>query len=201
MKLYYSQTSPFARKVAMFLHFTGLIDQCELELTTFDTQSLRELNPLGKIPALVRGELVLFESDLICEYLDDLWCLEGNLSILNRGSQNYYLEQKAAAQANGVLEAAVSALFETRRETEQSNYWLERWHRAIEQGLNTIDLKNCGKADKPNMASFSLAAALGYLDFRHPQINWRAWNDELSTWFEKVREQDWFMLTAPPENA
>jgi len=78
MQLYYSQTSPFARKVAMLLHFT-----------------------------------------VICEYLDDLWCLDGNLSLIARGSQHYYLQQKAQAQANGVIEAAVNAALEKRRETEQ----------------------------------------------------------------------------------
>ena len=199
MQLFYSQTSPFARKVNMFLHFTGLINQCELVLTTFNDDELREKNPLGKIPALVRGELVLFESDLICEYLDDLWCNEGNLSLLRRGSQSYYLEQKAAAQADGVLEAAVSAMFENRRETERSEYWLDRWFTAIEQGLRKIDIEHCGNADKPSIASFCLAATLGYLDFRHPAIDWRAWNEALAEWHKSVAETSWYKDTAPPQ--
>ncbi len=199
MKLYYSKTSPFARKVHMFLRYTGQIEQCELVLTTFEDQELREKNPLGKIPALVNGGLALFESDLICEYLDDIWCLNGNLSLLQRGSQHYYPQQKAKAQANGVLEAAVSSLFERLRTTEQSTYWQERWHSAIREGLSHIELEHCGTSEKPNMATFALTAALGYLDFRHPEIQWRNLRDELALWHESFAEIDWYLNTSPPK--
>ena len=198
MQLYYSQTSPFARKVAMLLHFTGQIEQCELVFSTFNDEALREQNPLGKIPALVNDALVLFESDLICEYLDDLWCLDGNLSLIARGSQHYYLQQKAQAQANGVIEAAVNAALEKRRETEHSEHWLGRWETAIEQGLKTLDLEHCGTAEKPNMASFCLASALGYLDFRHPHLDWRSRSEELAHWHSKVEDCVWYRQTVPP---
>ncbi|WP_370980329.1 glutathione S-transferase N-terminal domain-containing protein [Agaribacterium sp. ZY112] len=198
MQLYYSQTSPFARKVTMLLHYTGLIDQCELVLTTFTSEELRQKNPLGKIPALVKDDLVLTESDLINEYLDDFWALEGNLSLLNRGSRFYYLERKAAAQANGVLEAAVQSMFESKRETEQSGHWLARWKEAMQKGLTELDVKYCGKIKKINMTSFTVAATLGYLDFRHPQLNWREWNSELANWFDEISQQAWFIQTKPP---
>lgn len=199
MQLYYSQTSPFARKVAMFLHFTNMIDECELVLTSFDNDELREKNPLGKIPALIHGELALFESDLICEYLDDLWAMNGQHSLFHRGSQHYYLEQKALRQANGATEAAVSLVMENRRDTEPNPYWTARWHTAIEQSLKTLDLAYCGSADKPNMATFALASALGYLDFRHPFLDWRSWRAELHTWFDEIRDTPWFSYTSPPE--
>lgn len=197
MQLYYSQTSPFARKVTMFLHYTGLIKECELLLTTFESDALREQNPLGKIPALIDGELSLFESDLICEYLDDKFALDGNLSIINRGSRYYYLEQKAVAQANGILEAAVSSMFESRRDTEHSEYWLSRWNEAMTKGLETLALDHCGKAEKPNIATFCLAATLGYLDFRHPTFEWRELRPELFEWYAEVQACEWFKSTRP----
>ena len=199
MQLYYSETSPFARKVRMFLHFTGQIDECELVATSLDSDELRAKNPLGKIPALVSQNLVLFESNLICEYLDDLWCVAGNLSLLNRGSQSYYLEQKALATADGVTEAAVSAMFENRRDGARSEYWLSRWRKAIQQALLDIDLAHCGTAERPNMPGFSLAAALGYLDFRHPNIPWRAFREELDTWHSSISGTTWFEQTMPPK--
>lgn len=197
MQLYYSQTSPFARKVTLLLHYTRLIDQCELITTSFDNDALREKNPLGKIPALVDGQLSLFESDLICEYLDDKFALEGNLSLINRGSRDYYPEQKAAAQANGVMEAAVSSVFEKRRDTAHSEYWLSRWQGAISTGLNTLELEHCGTDEKPNMATFCLAAALGYLDFRHATFDWRAQREDMLEWFNDVKTHDWFQKTEP----
>ena len=198
MQLFYSQTSPFARKVNMLLHFTGLIHNCELVQTTINSAELRAKNPLGKIPALAHNELVLFESDLICEYIDDLWALEGNLSLIQRGSRYYYQQQKAAAQANGVLEAAVQSMFESKRETEPSTYWLERWHEAIKQGLTHIEIDHCGSAEKPIMSTFCLAATLGYLDFRHPDIAWRDWREDLKNWLEPISSAPWFTETAPP---
>ncbi len=198
MHLYYSHTSPYARKVSMFLHYSGLIDHCQLHVLTFESDELRKHNPLGKIPALVDGELNLFESDLILEYLDDKHALNGAPSTLNRGEVSYYAQRKQQAYANGILEAAVHIVMETRRSTEHSEYWLGRWHEAITASLVALDVTHVGSAEKPNMATFTLAAALGYLDFRLPQLNWSQHNPELVPWFAAVEECEWFIQTAPP---
>ncbi|WP_096086988.1 glutathione S-transferase family protein [Agaribacterium haliotis] len=201
MQLFYSQTSPFARKVTMFLNYTGLVNDCELVLCSFSSEELRKHNPLGKIPALRNGDLTLFDSELILEYLDDLWTVNGNLSLLRRGSRFYYAERKAAMTANGILDAAVSSMFEKKRDTQPSDYWLERWREAIEQGLDQLQLEHCGSAEKPSMSSFCLASALGYLDFRHPDLNWRQSRPELEQWFEAISASSWFIDTAPPASA
>ena len=201
MQLFYSQTSPFARKVNLLLHYTSLINECELVMTTFESDDLRAKNPLGKIPALVDGPFSLFESSLICEYLDDKHALSGAPSLYNRGIGAYYEQQKVNAYANGILDAAVATIMEIRRATEHSTYWLERWDTAIENALSAIDIKHAGTAEKPNIATFSLAAALGYLDFRLANLAWRAGHPELAAWFEKIEETEWFAKTAPPAAA
>src|ERR671921_770768 len=70
-----SPASPFGRKVKIAASLLGLKDRIEIvEADTMNPQdTLRQQNPLGKIPALVleNGE-VLYDSRVIVEYLDHL---------------------------------------------------------------------------------------------------------------------------------
>lgn len=198
MQLFYSLTSPYARKVHMLLHYTGLINETELVLTSFESEELRAKNPLGKIPALIDGQFSLFESSLICEFIDDKYALDGAPSLYNRGIGAYYNQQKQYALATGILEAAVSSMFEKKRETEHSTYWLDRWREAMLTGLKSIEIEHAGTVDKPNISTFALAATLGYLDFRHPNLEWRTDHSELAEWFSKIEETEWFIQTKPP---
>ena len=73
MKLRYSTTSPFVRKVHVLAIETGQIDKIELVKTnTADPNSgLNQHNPLNKVPALVLDDgSTLYDSRVICEYLD-----------------------------------------------------------------------------------------------------------------------------------
>lgn len=201
MQLYFSHTSPYARKVTMLLYYTGFIEQCELVSTRFDSDALRQRNPLGKIPALVDGDFLLFDSVLICEYLDDKYALSGSASLLNRGEGSYYAQQKLYYTANGILDAAVATVMELRRDTEHSQHWLERWQEAIDQSLNTLALAHAGSAAKPTMGTFALASALGYLDFRlSNDVLWREKHPKIHDWYASLETCDWFQLTAPPAN-
>ena len=76
MRLYHSPTSPYVRKVMVLLHETGQIADVELIPATgtpVDPGSMPlALNPLGKIPALERGDgPALYDSRVICRFLDD----------------------------------------------------------------------------------------------------------------------------------
>lgn len=199
MKVFYSTTSPFARKVLMVLHVTGLIDKTELVLTNpLEDETLRKTNPLGKIPALVDYNLSLADSPLICEYLDDLSVLAGNPSLLHKGEDDYYRIQLTQAQADGILDAAVAIAYENRRgDAEKSQYWLDRWHKAVTgtlAGLNTADL---GDAQHPHIGTLATVAALGYLDFRLPHLDWRAQHPNLAAWFGAFENMPWVKNSAP----
>lgn len=199
MKLFYSITSPFARKVHMLLRVTGLIERTELVSTTFESEELRKLNPLGKIPALVDGDTTLFDSALICEYLDEIHQEEGNRSLFHCGRGDYFRVQSAHYLANGILDAAVLTVMERRRTSEQSAYWLERWQTAIRTGIETVDLGILGGADNLNIATLTTLSALGYLDFRLPDYDWRSWNPTLADWNAELATQDWYQATAPQD--
>lgn len=201
MKLYMSHTSPFARKVRMATRVTGLADQVEEVTTTFESDELRALNPLGKIPALITDEITLFDSGLICEYLDELYVGLDNDSLYHGDRDDYYELLSALALANGITEAAVSTVMEIRRTTEQSAYWLDRWHKALETGIRHVNLPVLSTATDVNMASLAMAAGLGYVDFRLADKNWRDWNPALADWYAEISQQPWFIDTAPPAGA
>lgn len=198
MQIFYSVTSPFARKVSMFAKATQTPGIQWCRTNPMESSELREVNPLGKVPALLDGDLAIFESSLICEYLDDIYCAHGGHSLFHKGHSNYYRIQLAHVTANGILDAAVAALMERRRvDAEQSTFWLQRWDAAIEGALTAINLQYCGDAQSPNIATIALTAALGYLDFRHPVLDWRMQRSDLKYWLEDISTTNWYRETLP----
>ncbi|MFT5082451.1 MAG: glutathione S-transferase [Lentisphaeria bacterium] len=197
MELFYNTTSPFARKCSMVLHLNGLINETELVLTNPFDDAYKNTNPLGKVPALVDGDLTLFDSPLMCEYLDDTSVANGGLTLLHKNTPHYYPIQQIHSQADGILDAAVSTLFETRRETEQSDYWMSRWHSAIKTGVGTLPMDKLGNVAQPNMGTVATIAALGYLDFRMAHYGWRDWNAALAEWYANCQDASWVEATLP----
>ena len=151
----------------------------------------------GKFPTLTDGDVRLFDSALICEYIDHLYCEQGNASLFGKGTTKYFEIQKNNYQANGMLDASVSSVLELRRETEQSQFWLERWKTALKTSIERASIHQLGSAAKPQIQTLTWACALGHLDFRFHQYNWRVWNAELADWFTSIEKTDWFVETDP----
>jgi glutathione S-transferase len=196
VKFYYSHTSPFARKVHMFLIRSGVIDQCELVLTNFESDELRAQNPLGKIPALSTDDVGnLFESSLICEYLDH-YCVERGIASIYGKGKSHFRHQFVHTLADGITTAAVSTVMEMRRDTH-SHYWLGRWRLAIELSIATVDIEEIGDTHSIHIGTLAMIAALGYLDFRLDRLNWRDCNPALGDWFAQMSELEWVKQTQP----
>ena len=195
MQLYYSATSPFARKVLMVLHLTGLMENCELLLTNpLENSSLRQINPLGKVPALIDGDLNLIDSPLICEYLDE----RAQSNLLRKGTPEYFHIRLVCAYGDGLLDAAVATVMESRRsDAEQSHFWKQRWHQSILQSLARLPPAQLGAPDTIHMATVTALAALGYLDFRLPNMNWRDTRPDLADWYEPFAALPWVFQTTP----
>lgn len=199
MKLLYSTTSPYVRKVRIFILLTGFKNEIEETLTNpFESETLKEKNPLGKIPVLFDGDLTLYESGLICEYLDDKLVSRGHASLFHKNLADYYQVQMLHVRANGIIDAAVSTLLEKRRDdAEQSPSHISKWYGIIRRSIETLSTNGLPNSENPNIGSIALAAALGYLDFRFDDYGWRNWNSELASWFSKIENQDWFTQTSP----
>ena len=198
MKLFCSHTSPYARKCRMLLRLPGTpLNVSEIFLDPFTDEKLRRINPLGKVPALIDGDFTLFDSPLICEYLDTERVKSGNTSVFKHGTKDYFSVQRSHAQANGIIDAAVSMVMEQRRDTEHSEFWLGRWRESIKTSIENMTTDFLGDAEQTHIGTLAAAAALAYLDFRLDDLGWRNWQPSLAQWFDHMSQQDWVSQTQP----
>ncbi len=191
MKLYYSPTSPYARKVratAIQLGVEHLIEPVAMDPLN-ESADIRAINPLGKVPVLEAANgTMLCDSLVICQYLFDVQGRSAetlSIDLLNRH-----------ALANGLLDASLNTVMERRRDpARQSTYWLDRWSHTI---ARTAERSAIPTGERFDLADLTLAIALDYLDFRLPDIDWRADARDLDAWHAEVREFPELVSTRAP---
>ena len=200
MKLYYSATSPYARKVRVLIVEHGLSDQVTLERTDpmTETAAAKIGNPLSKIPALeLEDGTSLYDSPVICEYLDHQVT---DMPLLPREGARRWAVLTAQALGDGILDAALSLVMESRRpETERSAFWQDRWTAAIHRGVDRIAEDVATDRETFDLGRITYVCALGYLNFRLPELDWRGPHPNLFAWFKDMSARESFVLTAPPE--
>lgn len=198
MQLFYSPTSPYARKVRIAMLERGLDAGVEVvSVSPFENPVLAAANPLSKIPALVLDDgQALYDSPVICEYLDSLGAAP---RLIPEDGDARWTTLRLQALADGVLDAAFSMVMERRRpEPEQSQEWLGRWQASILRALAAADLEPATRTGTLNLGQVTLACALGYLDFRHATIGWQGVAPGLVGWFEDWKSRSSFAATTPP---
>jgi glutathione S-transferase len=175
--------SPFARKVRIGAHVTGLIDDIALESgPSGEDDVIYKQNPLGKIPVLVIEDgTAIYDSRVIMEYLDTV-TTPGSLIPTEPDKRLDAL--RLQSQADGILDAALLVIYEGRYRPDQEPYepWLDFQRGKIERSLDVL------AADPPpiepiTVGTITLACALGYLDFRK-QVDWRARVPALIPWLD-----------------
>ena len=199
MKLFHSPASPFVRKVMVVLHETDQLDKVELIPTSTTpvatNPDLKAANPLGKLPALIRDDgPTIYDSRVICRYLDNL------------GGGTLYPEARVwdvltlEATADGLMEAAVLMVYEHRVRPEDKIFdgWVEaQWGKAM-GAVQAINDRWMGHLAGPmDAGQIGVACALGYLDFRHPDRDWRVACPDLAAWYAKMQERPSIAATAP----
>ena len=194
MKLYYSATSPYARKVRVLIIEHGLQEAVELVRADpmAENAASKIGNPLSKVPALEMDDGAhLFDSPVICEYLDHQAAGE---PLLAREGASRWAVLTAQALGDGILDAALSLVMESRRpETERSAYWQDRWTAAIHRGVDQIAEDVASDREAFDLGRIAYACALGYLDFRLPDLDWRGPHPNLLAWFEDMSARESFV--------
>ena len=204
MKLIGSLASPYVRKVRVVMAEKKLDFQFVLE-DVWGSEAILDANPLGKVPCLVmEGGEAVFDSRVIVEYLDTLSPV-GKL-IPPSGRERTEVRTWEAL-ADGVLDAAILARLEAnwpgRADGERSQAWIDRQMSRVHAALKAMSQ---GLADKPwcagihlSLADIAVGCALGYLDFRFPQIDWRTPYPNLHKLGDKLAARQSFVDTAPPK--
>jgi glutathione S-transferase len=201
MKLFWSSRSPFVRKVMVVAHEAGLNDRIErlpvvVSMTSEPTVEVMRHNPLNKIPTLITDDgLVLFESVVICEYLDSL---HSGTRMFPVDTGRRWQALRWQALGSGMLEAELLWRSETRRpQASQMAVVIHAFEKKIGAALDVLEIE----ADELKSAPFgighvSIACALAYLDFRFIGYDWRIGRPGIAGVYEALNARPSMQATA-----
>jgi glutathione S-transferase len=201
MKLRYSPSSPFVRKVSVFAIETGLDTRIERVPTNpmkrADTANLP--NPLGKVPTLETDDgMVLYDSPVILEYLDTL---HGGPPLIPREGRARWDALRRQALADGLLDAAVLIFVEGLRQPErQSRGYLAHLRAATERTVAALDAEAGALSDptgRPDVAAIAIGCAMGFVDFHFKDFDWRARHAALGRWYDAFARRPSMVATVP----
>jgi glutathione S-transferase len=198
LKLLYSPTSPYARKVIVAAHEIGRIGEIELVQEPTNVlappEAIRRHNPLGKIPTLVTDDgTALYDSRVICEYLD-----AGNTRtrLFPQGNDRW-AALTLQALGEGVMDAAWLLRNEViRPEAFRYPAWMEGMKTKIMSGVDSMEAQ-AHALSAMTIGSVSCACALGYLDFRFDDLGWRQGHAQLAAWYEACAARPSMQSTRP----
>lgn len=201
MRLHYSQTSPYVRKVRVLALETDLHDQLEMVAQTPSPLGgeapLLETNPLGKIPALELDDgTILYDSPVICEYLDGL---HGGDKLFPQGLERWSALRRQAL-CDGILDAAVLIRYETvlRPEALRWSDWTEGQLGKVQRALAALEKEPGPWRERLDIGTITAGCALGYLDFRYPDLDWRGDCPGLAEWYAGFVQRPSMQGTMPP---
>jgi glutathione S-transferase len=203
MKLLGSTTSPYVRKVRVVMAEKKLDYAFVTEDVWSTDTAITKANPLGKVPCLVmEGAEALFDSRVIVEYLDTLSPVGKLIPAVGRERAEIKTWE---ALADGLLDAAILARLEAtwtgRTKAQRSNAWIERQMVKVNDAVKAMSL---GLGEKPfcagihmSLADIAVGCALGYLNFRFPELDWRTEYPNLVRLHEKMLQRPSFADTQP----
>ncbi|NJM92581.1 MAG: glutathione S-transferase [Rhodospirillaceae bacterium] len=193
MKLRYSTTSPFVRKVHVLAIETGQVDKIELVKTVTTDPDLGRDNPLQKVPALELDDgSSLYDSRVICEYLDSA---AGGKFFPASGPARW-TALKRQALADGMADAAVLRMMESKKpENLRSADWDKRQKLKVTQGLAALEADHLGP--QLDIGTLTVAILLDYLDFRFKAEDWRPAHPKLAAWHKTFSERASLKKTLP----
>jgi glutathione S-transferase len=201
IELFYAPTSPFVRKVMACSIELGIADRIvKLPSAAHPLkrdERIASFNPLAQVPAakLADGTLV-FDSRVICEYLDDL----GQGTLFPRGPERWQVLTEQAL-GDGLLDAALLTRYENtcRSDEIRSAEWIDGQMTKIAAALDEIDRTVAVFGARISIGSLTIACALGYLDFRFASFDWRSSRPALTEWFAMMSQRQSLQETIPAD--
>ncbi len=202
MKLCYSPTSPYVRKVLIVAIETGQdgrIERVPTNVWAADSEIAR-YNPLGKVPTLITDKgMTLFDSPVICEYLD---ANHAGAKLFPANGEGRWRALRQQAIADGILDAAILARLESNRPQErQSQDWIDRQKRAVGRAMDLLEAEAETLNGPLTIGQIAVGCACGYLDLRFAADRWRQSRPRLAAWYEGMAKRKSFLDTVPKDPA
>ncbi|HTV30774.1 MAG TPA: glutathione S-transferase family protein [Xanthobacteraceae bacterium] len=180
-----SPSSPFVRKVRIAVTLLGFDKDVTVERadTTDPNDTLRKINPLGKIPVLIIEDgSAVYDSRVILDYLDDR---AGGGKIVPRQPKERLAALRLQALCDGILDASVLTIYEGRYRKPDMHEpkWLELQAGKVARALGVLEAAPPPIDAMPNVGQIALACVLGYRDFRFGG-SWRGEYPRLVAWLD-----------------
>jgi glutathione S-transferase len=189
------------RKVRIVMAEKRIDYQFDLEDVWSPESRITDSNPLGKVPCLIMEDGgAVFDSRVIVEYLDTMTPVARLIPVSGRERAEVRTWE---ALADGIIDAAILARLEKsqRPAEQQSQQWIDRQMGKIRTSVAAM---GNGLGDKPwcngngyTLADVAAGCALGYLDFRFPEVEWRSGHPNLARLQEKLSARPSFIETQP----
>ena len=191
MKLHWSPRSPFVRKVMVAAHETGLVDRLSLVRTVVamkaTNKDLLPDNPLSKLPTLVLDDgTPLYDSAVICEYLDTL---HNGPKLFPSDAKSKWTALRRHALGDGLLDLLI--LWRNEREREHPlPALLTSFREKFDATLDALEKDAAGIAATPfGIGHVAIGCGLSYIDFRFPDLDWRADHPQIAAWHKTFAER------------
>lgn len=202
MKLVWAAASPFARKCMIVAKELGLDDRIETVsgagTPLAPAEATRANNPIAKLPSLAREDgPAIYDSAVICQYLTSL--APGQTMLPDSGEARWSV-LTLEALADGMCDAAVGVRYEMalRDPAQQSQPWMDAQMSKVDGGLDALEAAGSATLGEAfTLGHAAVACALGYLDFRYPDKDWRGSHPALARWYEGVYARDSVKSTMP----
>jgi glutathione S-transferase len=201
MKLIGSYTSPYVRKISVMLLEKGIDFEFVNDPPWEADSRVPLVNPLGKVPALVTddGE-VFFDSPIIAQYIE---LLNVSPNFLPVDPLDALRVRQLEALADGVTDAAVALVLETKREPgKRDEQWIIRQREKLNRGLDALEKHTLKKqflnGSELTLADIATGCAIGYLNFRKVAQGWCVERPALIALAERLFQRQSFARTMPP---
>ncbi len=198
MKLYFSPFSPYVRKCLVVAHELGLDARITLLPSAAHPiqrdQTIIANNPLGKVPTLLTDDgQALYDSRVICEYLDDLGCG----SLFPKTGTARWKALTLHALGDGMLDAALLARYEdvARPEAIRWKEWRAGQLDKIETSLAYLESDARALSERTDIGTLTIGCALWYLDVRFTELNWRVRYPKVAQWYAAFAQRPSMLAT------
>lgn len=204
MKLHWSPRSPFVRKVMIVLRETGQEAQveCVRSVVAYAAKPNEEVlkdNPLGKIPALVLDDgVTLFDSRVICEYLDGL---HGGNPLLPASGLSRLRQLRWQALGDGMTDILILWRNEQMRPEGPYDVITRAFDRKLRACMAALDKEAGALADEPfGLGHIAIVCAIGQLDFRFLDSRWQEAFPAFAAWHAEIAKRPSVAETAPQDD-
>ncbi len=199
LSLYWGSASPYVRKVMAVAHELDVANNIEIRDSAAhpvarDTR-IQAFNPLAKVPAARADDgTVLYDSRVICEYLDT----EANGGLFPVAGPARWTALQRQALADGLLDAALLMRYEDLIRPEQFQWplWTEKQREKLNDALDAMAADIPGPACH-DIGAISYACALGWLNFRFPDLGWQNNRSALAAWHSAMETRPALIATRP----